>query len=138
MTDAKSHKTNKIKYSWDVPQRSLPRVIFGLIILVISSLLSILITLWLLIPDKYIYGVIDFLHNGDPKDEDDKSDLLYFIPDKKYGTILALMIMVLVFIGWPASYFLNFFLADQELKGERVVRVNKQEWIVGKNLAWFF
>lgn len=100
-------KRKKVDYSWDVPQRSLPRVIYGLVLHLISEILAILTLVWLLVPDSYLLAYI-------PPD----SDLLYFIPEKKYGIYLGVGITFTMMVIWPCTIFLNYFIYDERLNGK--------------------
>ena len=47
----------------------------------------------------------------------EESDLMYFIPEKRYGIIFSLVIGFTMTVLWPATIFCNYFIYDESLNG---------------------
>ena len=104
-------ETSNQEFPWDVPQKHKPRVLYGSLIFTVSSLLSIIFTLYTILPKKVLETFIP-----------ENSDIWEFIPDKKYCIILPTVLAGLVLIVWPCSIFLNRFLFDESLNGKILVK----------------
>lgn len=108
-----SSETSNQEFPWDVPQKHSPRVICGCLIWTLSTLSSILFTIWTVLP-------LETLRNNNNIPEN--SDIWEFIPEKRYCVIVPTVLAGVVLVVWPCTIFLNRFLFDQSLNGKVLVR----------------